>query len=185
MGVKNSLHTDLILKKINEKYIYCHTSFVKKNSDYLKIIEGLKEECPKSNIQIINTKLIYNFEHISEVLKISLSAKERDILVARKIEMDFLMRIIGTSQISYAIKIGGIKYDQYNTLVALSDDKLEAKKIREKLYLWFGHSFDKLLLDSKEQAIKLNYFKKEFQNHLLNERIIIDVLREKAILVTL
>jgi tRNA threonylcarbamoyladenosine modification (KEOPS) complex Cgi121 subunit len=99
--------------------------------------------------------------------------------------MDFLMRIIGTSQISYAIKIGGIKYDQYNTIVALSDDKLEAKKIREILYLWFGHSFDKLLLDSKEQAIKLNYFKKEFQNHLLNERIIIDVLREKAILVTL
>ena len=75
--------------------------------------------------------MIYNFDHISEVLKISLSAKERDILVARKIEMDFLMRIIGTSQISYAIKIGGIKYDQYNTLVALSDDKLEAKKIRE------------------------------------------------------
>ena len=185
MGVKNSLHTSLILKKINEKYIYCHTSFVKKNSDYLKIIEGLKEEFPKSNIQIINTNLIYNFEHISEVLKISLSAKERDILVARKIEVDFLMRIIGTSQISYAIKIGGIKYDQYNTLVALSDDNLEAKKIREKLYLLFGHSYDKLLLDSKEQAIKLNYFKKEFQNHLLNEKIIIDVLREKAILVTL
>ena len=175
----------MILKKINEKYIYCHTCFVKKNSDYQKKIQGLKEEFPKSNIQIINTNLVYNFEHISEVLKISLSAKERDILVARKIEMDFLMRIIGTTQISYAIKIGGIKYDQYNTIVALSEDKLEAKKIREKLYLLFGDSYDKLLLDKKEQAIKLNYFKKEFQNHLLNEKTIIDFLREKAVLVTL
>ena len=185
MGVRNSLLTDLILKKINEKYIYCHTSFVKKNNDYLKKIEGLKEEYPKSNIQIINTKLIYNFQHISEVLKISLSAKERDILVARKIEMDFLMRIIGTSQISFAIKMAGIKEKQYNTLITLSDTKLEAKKISQKLLLLFGNSNDKLLLDKRQHAIKLNYFRKELRNPLLNEKTVIDLLRETAILLPL
>lgn len=173
----------MIYKTIKGKYIYFHTFFAKNHINYNYEIELIRKEFLHSKVQIINANSFFNFDHIIEVLKISLSAEERFTMVAKKIEVDFLMRIIGTNNIQNALKKGGIKNNQYNTLIAINKDLCDSNKIKKKITLLFGPSHNDILLDKKEKEKKIESFKKELGLEFINEESILKFLIEKAVLI--
>jgi tRNA threonylcarbamoyladenosine modification (KEOPS) complex Cgi121 subunit len=182
MEVKNNEY--MTIEKIKGKYIYFHTFLANNHINYKQVIDELRREFPKSNIQIINRDSFLNLDHIIEVLKISLVAEERSILAARKIEMDFLMRIVGNNNIEYAIRTGGIQYDKHNILIVINNYILDTYKIKDKIDLVFGPSDDKVLFNKEEQRKKIESFRKEHHSSFNEVEMILNFMIEQAVLVT-
>jgi tRNA threonylcarbamoyladenosine modification (KEOPS) complex Cgi121 subunit len=142
----------------------------------------LRKEFPDSFIQALNVDIIYNYEHLFEVLQISNLAKRRNIMCSNKIELDFLLRVMGTNQISQAIKDGGLKIDQHITFVILAK-KYEINRISQKLIFLFGNSHEEFLMDKIILRKKIEIYKIKYNNDFINEENTIKYLTEKAALV--
>ena len=168
--------------KIGKKHVYFHTVFLK-DANYSAIINNFRKEFPDIFIQGLNTNIVYNYEHLFEVLKISNLAERRNIMCSNKIEIDFLLRIVGTNQISQAIKEGGVKIDNYIVFVILAY-KLQIEKIKQKFIDLFGNSQEEIFLDKKILLRKIENYKIKFNNKFLEEKNIIKFLREIGALIT-
>ena len=68
----------------------------------------LRNNYPKVKIQFINPDILLNLEHLIYAVKQSYFAKKRNLLGAKTIEMDVLLRLSATDQIKEAIKYSGI-----------------------------------------------------------------------------
>jgi tRNA threonylcarbamoyladenosine modification (KEOPS) complex Cgi121 subunit len=165
---------------MGSKYVYFHTVFLNK-SNYFNI-DDFRKEFPGIFIQGVNFDIVYNYEHLYEILKISNFAKKRNIMCSNKIELDFLLRIVGTNQISQAINNGGLKINNYAVFVILAT-KIEIEAIKQKLIGLFGNS-NEILLDNKIKKIKFEKFKRIENYSTLNEKNLIKFLREKGAIVT-
>jgi tRNA threonylcarbamoyladenosine modification (KEOPS) complex Cgi121 subunit len=171
----------LVFLKLANKYVYFHTVFFTQYNDLL-IIDKLRKEFPDSFIQALNVDIIYNYKHLFEVLQISNLAQIRNIMCSNKIELDFLLRVMGTNQISQAIKDGGLKIDQHITFVILGK-KYEVNRISQKLISLFGNSHDEFLTDKMILSKKIEIYKIKYNNEFINEENTIKYLTEKAALV--
>ncbi len=168
--------------KIGNKYVYLHTVFLKQPHDS-NIINHLRNEFPDIFIQGLNFDIVYNYEHLFEILKISTLAERRDTMCSNKIELDFLLRIVGTNQISQAIKEGGLKIDNYIVFVVLAS-KMQIDKIKEKFIILFGNSEEEIFLDKKILSRKIEKYKIRFNNNFLEEKNINKFLKEIGALIT-
>ena len=168
--------------KIGKKYVYFHTVFLKE-ANYSAIINHFRKEFPDIFIQGLNTNIVYNYEHLFEVLKISTLAERRNNMCSNKIELDFLLRIVGTNQISQAIKEGGVKIDNYIVFVILAY-KMQIDKIKQKFLILFGNSEEEVFLDKKILSRKIEKYKIRFNNNFLEEKNIIKFLKEIGALIT-
>src|SRR6188472_2022696 len=72
--------------------------------DTEKIIDDLRHISTKVILQAIDANIVYGIEQIIEVLKITLECEKRKIMVASKPEMDLLLRLSCTNQISRALR---------------------------------------------------------------------------------
>ena len=167
--------------KLGKKYVYFHTVFFTQQNDCITI-DKLRNEFPDIFIQGLNSDIIYNYEHIFEILKISNLANMRNTMCSQKIELDFLLRIMGTNQISKAIREGGVKIDHYVTFVVLAN-KRQINKINQKLNFIFGNSVDNIFTDKRLLKKKIEQYKKKFNNDFFDEKNIIKLLTEIAVLV--
>jgi len=172
----------LVSFKIGNKYVYFHTVFLKEPHDS-NIINHLRNEFPDIFIQGLNFDIVYNYEHLFEILKISTLAERRDTMCSNKIELDFLLRIVGTNQISQAIKEGGLKIDNYIVFVILAY-KMQIDKIKEKLLILFGNSEEEIFLDKEILSRKIERYKIRFNNNFLEEKNINKFLKEIGALIT-
>lgn len=168
--------------KLGNKYVYFHTVFFTQYKDFT-IIDKLRKEFPDTFIQALNFDVIYNYEHLFEILRISNLAKKRNIMCSHKIELDFLLRVMGTNQISQAIKEGGVKIDNYIVFVILAY-RIQIEKIKQKFIDLFGNSQEEIFLDKKILLRKIERYKIKFNNKFLEEKNIIKFLRETAALIT-
>jgi tRNA threonylcarbamoyladenosine modification (KEOPS) complex Cgi121 subunit len=171
----------LILFKIKNKSVYFHTVFFTQYHDFT-IIDKLRKEFPDTFIQALNFTIIYNYEHLFEILRISNLAKTRNIMCSNRIELDFLLRVMGTNQISQALREGGISIDQYITFVVLGKKYL-IDKIHEKLNFLFGNSHDEVFTDKSILRKKIELYKTKYNNNYFNEENTIKFLTEAAVLV--
>ncbi len=171
----------MVFFKIGNKYVYFHTVFFTKYNDFT-IIDKLRKEFPDNFIQALNFNIVYNYKHLFEVLRISNLAKRRNILCSHTIELDFLLRVMGTNQISQAIKEGGVIIDQYITFVVLGN-KQQINKINQKLSLLYGNSHDKIFTDKIVLRKKIEQYKKKYNNGYFDEENTIKFLIEIAVLV--
>jgi len=73
------------------------------------LLEFLRSKFPNLTIQIVAEDTLYNIEHLKWTIRQSWFAKDRGAMLAKRVELDLLMRIAGASQISEAIKIAGAK----------------------------------------------------------------------------
>jgi len=73
------------------------------------LLELLRSKFPNLTIQIVADDTLYNIEHLKWTIRQSWFAKDRGVMLAKRVELDLLMRIAGASQISEAIKIAGAK----------------------------------------------------------------------------
>jgi tRNA threonylcarbamoyladenosine modification (KEOPS) complex Cgi121 subunit len=172
----------LVSFKIGNKYVYFHTVFLKEPNDS-NIINYFRIEFPNIFIQGLNFDIVYNYEHLFEILKISTLAETRNTMCSNKIELDFLLRIVGTNQISQAIKEGGLKIDNYIVFVILAY-KMQIEKIKKKFIILFGNSEEELFLDKKILSRKIEKYKIRFNNNFLEEKNIIEFLTEIGALIT-
>ena len=168
--------------KIGKKHVYFHTVFLK-DANYSAIINHFRKEFPDIFIQGLNTNIVYNYEHLFEVLKISTLAERRNNMCSNKIELDFLLRIVGTNQISQAIKEGGVKIDNYIVFIILAY-KIQIEKIKQKFIDLFGNSKEEIFLDKKILLRKIENYKTKFNNKFLEEKNIVKFIKEIGALIT-
>jgi tRNA threonylcarbamoyladenosine modification (KEOPS) complex Cgi121 subunit len=169
------------LLRLGNKYLYFHTVFFPQDKDFT-IMDKLRKEFPDSFIQALDIDIIYNYEHLFEILQISNLAKRRNIMCSDKIELDFLLRVMGTNQISRAIKDGGLKIGQYITFVILAK-KYDVNRIYQKLVFLFGNSHDEFFTDKLILRKKIEIYKVKYNNVFINEDNTIKYLTETAALV--
>jgi tRNA threonylcarbamoyladenosine modification (KEOPS) complex Cgi121 subunit len=85
-----------------------------------RFIMDIRSIEPRVNIQIVNTDNIVGKEHIIEIIKQTIEAKRRGVLLANKVEVDIILRLACVDQIEKAIEILGLKHGMNNaTIIAL------------------------------------------------------------------
>ena len=147
-------------------------------------IATFRKMFPDVMIQGINPSYIFGKSHIFEIIKIILESNKRKIKIAKRIEIELLMRLVCSNQVDKAIKIGGLKNNNSGCFVLLSETKdtiIDSVKFLRKIF----EKEDKSVLNaSRDKMIKMceilqlpdcDFTPKEFLN----------ILIEKAALVSL
>ena len=104
------------LFKISNK-LFCTFTPVKLDSDPTKILLKLRKLFPELKIQLLNSDSIINKDHLIWAVKQTYEAQNRKILLAKKFEIDLLLRLSITSQINEAIKLIGALSSEQNLIV--------------------------------------------------------------------
>ena len=147
-------------------------------------IATFRKMFPDVMIQGINPRYIFGKSHIFEIIKIILESNKRKIKIAKKIEIELLMRLVCSNQVDKAIKIGGIKNSNSGCFVLLSDTKSPIIDSIKYLRRMFVKEDKSVLNASRAKMIKMceilqlpdcDFTTKEFLN----------ILTEKAALVSL
>ena len=130
-----------------------------KVKDIGRFLEELRNVFPGVSIQALDANIVYGYEHIDQVLKITLESIKRKITFANKAEIDLLLRLSYTDQISIALKYGGLKNGSPGCFIFFSQDKIKIAKT--KLYI------EKLFPDKDDSIINASAIKRK----MISERI--------------
>ena len=96
----------------------------------IKLVEQIRHRFDNVYIQGFNSEVIFGSQHVVEDLKITLEALKREIMAANRPELDLLLRISCTTQISKAISHAGIKSGKCACFVIFSKNKRYLLKAR-------------------------------------------------------
>jgi tRNA threonylcarbamoyladenosine modification (KEOPS) complex Cgi121 subunit len=100
------------------------TAYIDDPREFIDSIRALE---PRVTIQVLNTDNILR-EQVIEVVKQSIEARKRSILLADRIEIDIMLRLACTEQISKAIELIGLRRGVNNALVvALGEDDVVSR----------------------------------------------------------
>jgi len=153
-------------------------------TDIGNTMESFRKMFPDVMIQGINPKRVFGMEHIFEVVQIVLESNNRNIKIARRLEMELLLRLICSNQVEKALDIGGIKNNGNGCFVLLSENRflmINSIKYLRKMFVKQNLS---LLNATRSKMTDIcgrlelrccNYSKEEF----------LKILSEKAVLVSL
>jgi tRNA threonylcarbamoyladenosine modification (KEOPS) complex Cgi121 subunit len=148
-----------------------------------KVIDDLRYISNKVSFQAIDAKIVYNIEQIIEVLKITLESEKRKIMVASKPEMDLLLRLCCTDQISHALRYGGLKNNTNSCFIIFSKDKKQLLKVVEYVKRSFEVN-DAILKPSKAKRKMISHNIGLSTSKIFDHRFFIGYLLEKASLIT-
>jgi hypothetical protein len=84
-------------------------------------------------IQTINARAAYSIGHLLGVLKITLECQKRNIIVSAKPEIDLLLRLSLTTQISFALNYAGLNTLYPAIIIIYSTDKKKVADVRKKI----------------------------------------------------
>ncbi len=101
------------------------------------LLDEIRRRFPKLVLQIISDNAVYDDEHLKWVARQSWLAKNRGIMLAKKVELDLLMRIAGAAQIADALKIAGARKDEPFVILGIGEERA----IRS-LRSWVARRFD-------------------------------------------
>jgi tRNA threonylcarbamoyladenosine modification (KEOPS) complex Cgi121 subunit len=111
------------------------------DSNVKRVYEEIKAKPAynETNIVFLNTKLVFGLEHILGIMRILNEGKKRNsISDIKNIEIEFLMRLCCTDQISEALKVNfGDKSNKDYVVIILSDNDQKLKDI-EKEFEQYG-----------------------------------------------
>jgi tRNA threonylcarbamoyladenosine modification (KEOPS) complex Cgi121 subunit len=183
MKVKIEPISNLSLYKIDSIFvaIICtDTLFV---ADIGVTIATFRKIFPDVMIQGINPSYIFGKRHILEVIKIILECNKRNIKIAKRLEMELLLRIVCNNQVDKAINIGGIKNNGSGCFILFSEKKrpiVDSIKYLRKVFV----KENKFLLNAtKEKMLDISE-KLEFRSSNFNTMEFLKILTEKAALVS-
>jgi len=88
-----------------------------------KLVDRLRAENKDVSIQAVDAGAVYGADHIFGVVRITLEAEKRQVMLANKKETELLMRHACTDQISEAMKRAGLKQNADGCFIALSQDR--------------------------------------------------------------
>ena len=172
------------LHKIDSVYVAVIITETLTVTDIGNTIESFRKMFPDVMIQGINPKHVFGIGHIFEVIRIVLESKNRNIKIARRLEMELLLRLICSNQVDKALDLGGIKNDGVGCFILLSENRrfiMNSIKYLRKMY-WkqnlslLNATRDKMTdICHRMELRRSNYSKEEF----------LKILIEKAVLVSL
>lgn len=82
-------------------------------------LDSLRARFPRVAIQAVSRRHVIGRSHLQKVLAVSLHARRRRAMLARRLETDLLLRLAGTTQISRAIAEAGISPGRPALVVAV------------------------------------------------------------------
>lgn len=171
------------LYKIDSVYVAIISTDTLNVTDIGNTIELFRKMFPDVMIQGINPKHVFGLGHIFQVIQIVLESNVRNIKIARRIEMELLLRLICSNQVDKALGIGGIKNNDIGCFILLSENRpliINAIKYMRKMFVKQNLSLlnatrEKMTdICSRMDLTRSNYNKGEF----------LKILTEKAALVS-
>jgi molybdopterin synthase sulfur carrier subunit len=146
-----------------------------------KLVDILRGRHGNVSIQAVNANAVYGKEHLIGVLRITLEAERRKIMLANRREIELLIRLTGTNQIEEAIRRAGLKKDTAGCFIAFSQDSESLRKFESQIKSEFELN-DSVLKPTNEKRILLASML-GFRNELDDSEFLQYLLEKAAILI--
>jgi tRNA threonylcarbamoyladenosine modification (KEOPS) complex Cgi121 subunit len=184
-GMKEKIITinSVPLYKIDAVYVAIISTDTFHVPDVGNIMESFRKMFPDVMIQGINPKFIFGIDHIFEVIQIVLELNNRKIKIAKRLEMEVLLRLICSNQVDKAIDIGGIKNNCSGCFILLSENRRLMTDSIKYLRKMFAKQ-DLALLNATTEKIAYICNKMGFSISNYSKAEFLKILTEKAALVS-
>jgi tRNA threonylcarbamoyladenosine modification (KEOPS) complex Cgi121 subunit len=177
----------------NTKYYKLNDAFIRligvsnietsKISDFITMIQKLSFK--GVSIQVINARAAYGTDHLLGVLKITLECQKRNLALTTKPEIDLLLRLSLTNQISLALNHAGLNTNQPAIIIIYSIDKKRVYDVESKIMKTVPNIDDTVLKIDRES--KVHIFRLLAEKHIrmanLDDNFITRYLIERSALV--
>ena len=153
-------------------------------TDFIFSIRALSET--EVTTQTINAKAAFGIDHLLGVLKITLECQKRNITISMKPEIDLLLRVSLTNQISLAINRTGLKRNNPAVIIAYSTDKEKVINLGNKIVKMVPHLDNtvlKITKESRDHILELINTNKQTRILVGDYRFLTDYLIEQSALV--
>jgi tRNA threonylcarbamoyladenosine modification (KEOPS) complex Cgi121 subunit len=152
---------------------------------YGSIIRDVGNMCDQVSLLAVNANIVYGIEHAIDVLKITLEAKRRNMMIAKKEETDILLRLLCTTQISVALRSGGLKNHNYGCFILFSKNKSQLLKVRKNIGKLFEVKNEVLRANKKKRKIISGILGLPFNKSISDDdKTFTKYLSERACLIT-
>jgi len=151
-----------------------------------KLVDQIRHRFENVYIQGFDPEAIFGLQHLIEALKITLEALRRGITVANRPELDLLLRMSCTTQISKAINYAGIKSGKCACFVVFSKNKRDLLKARYYALqsLPEANSTDLIVNASTRNTIASKLGLEASTKYLIDDIEFLKYLIERAALIT-
>jgi tRNA threonylcarbamoyladenosine modification (KEOPS) complex Cgi121 subunit len=119
-----------------------------------KLVDMLRAQHSNVSIQAVNANSVYGEEHVRGVLRITLEAEKRKIMLTNRCETELLIRLTGTNQIAEAMRRAGLKKDAAGCFIAFSHDIQSIRQFERQIKSEFDLN-DSVLKRSEDKRIRL------------------------------
>ncbi|MDP9015545.1 MAG: MoaD/ThiS family protein [Thermoproteota archaeon] len=119
-----------------------------------KLVDMIRSQHNNVLIQAVDANAVYGEEHVLGVLRITLEAEKRNIMLTNRCEIELLIRLAGTDQISEAIRRAGLKKDVAACFIAFSQDNEAIRQFEQ----WIKSEFslnNSVLQPNEDKRIRL------------------------------
>ena len=119
-----------------------------------KLVDMIRSQHNNVLIQAVDANAVYGEEHVLGVLRITLEAEKRNIMLTNRCEIELLIRLAGTDQISEAIRRAGLKKDVAACFIAFSQDNEAIRQFEQ----WIKSEFNlnnSVLRPNEDKRIRL------------------------------
>jgi tRNA threonylcarbamoyladenosine modification (KEOPS) complex Cgi121 subunit len=184
MKEKIKIVSNLPLYEIDSVFVAIISTDILHVTDIGTTIESFRKMFPEVMIQGINPKHIFGRAHIFEVIKIIIESNKRKIKIAKRLEIELLLRLICSNQVDKAINTGGIKNNGSACFILLSENKrLIVDSIRYLRKMFVGQNT--LLLNATREKMLYMCKRMKFKHTNFSNKEFLRILTEKAALVSL
>ena len=146
-----------------------------------KLVDMLRAQHSNVSIQAVNANSVYGEEHVRGVLRITLEAEKRKIMLTNRCETELLIRLTGTNQIAEAMRRAGLKKDTPGCFIAFSQDIESIHQFERQIKSEFDLN-DSVLKPSEDKRSRLASML-GFTTKLDNSEFLQYLLEKAAILV--
>ncbi len=119
-----------------------------------KLVDMIRSQHNNVLIQAVDANAVYGEEHVLGVLRITLEAEKRNIMLTNRCEIELLIRLAGTNQISEAIRRAGLKKDVAACFIAFSQDNEAIRQFEQWIKNEFGLN-NSVLEPNEDKRIRL------------------------------
>ena len=155
MKEKIKIISNIPLYEIDSVFVAIISTDTLHVTDIGTTIESFRKMFPEVMIQGINPKYIFGKGHIFEVIKIIIESNKRKIKIAKRLEMELLLRLICSNQVDKAINIGGINNNGSGCFILLSEKKHLIEDSIRYLRKIYGRQNTTLLNATREKMLHM------------------------------
>jgi tRNA threonylcarbamoyladenosine modification (KEOPS) complex Cgi121 subunit len=172
--------------KLNDAYIRLigvSNIEMSKISDFITMVQKLSSK--GVSIQVINARAAYGTDHLLGVLKVTLECQKRNLTLTVKPEIDLLLRLSLTNQISLALGHAGLNTNQPAIIIIYSTNKKKVHHVERRIMKTVPNINDSVLEIDKVSRIHILRLlaNKRIRTSNLDDNFITQYLIERSALI--